>query len=292
MNQRFCDDWYDLVMPKGEVIGGVDVQLGDLRTLVLDALGLEICNNELAVGAVFTIESIERRFGVSRPVVREALRGLEAVGLIQSKRRVGVTVQPLTSWNVFDGQVIRWRLAGANRVAQLRSLTELRSAVEPAAAQMAAVRASLGEASQLVSLSGQLWQAGRQGDSASFLRFDIRFHGLVLSMSGNEMFSQMHHLVDEVLTGRMQYGLMPQYPAAEALQLHVDIATAIQAGDAASASVAMLAIMERSMNEMSSIWDAGTGPAGETNARSASKPQERISARPTTEGPFSLAGCG
>ena len=244
-------------MSKFPVVADVDAQLGDLRVLVLNALGLEICNNELAAGSVFTTESIERRFGVSRPVVREALRGLEALGLVQSKRRVGVTVQPLARWNVFDSQIIRWRLAGSDRVAQLRSLTELRSAVEPAAAQMAAQRTSLAEASQLVSLSGQLWQAGRQGDTSEFLRLDIKFHGLVLTMSGNEMFTQMHHLVDEVLTGRMQYGLMPQYPAPEALQLHVDIATSIQAGNDATAASCMVGVMDRAMEEMSSIWAAG-----------------------------------
>ncbi|MDO5736287.1 MAG: FCD domain-containing protein [Propionibacteriaceae bacterium] len=244
-------------MSQSPVVAAKEAQLRDRRSVVLDALGREICNNELAVGTVFTIESIELRFKVSRPVVREVLRGLEVVGLIQSKRRVGITVQPLSNWNLFDSQVIRWRLAGADRVEQLRALTELRSAVEPAAARMAAGRTSLGAASRLVSLSGQLWQAGRQGDTASFLALDIQFHGLVLAMSGNEMFTQMHHLVDEILTGRMQYGLMPQFPAAEALQLHVDIATSIQAGDAEAASSAMLAIMDRSMNEMSSIWATG-----------------------------------
>ena len=229
---------------------------GDLHRYVLDALGPEICNGGMAAGTVFTMESIEERFQVSRPVVREALRGLEVLGLIRSKRRVGVTVQPLGNWNVLDSQVIRWRLAGPGRVAQLRSLTELRSAVEPAAARMAAIRCSLGEASNLVSLSGRLWQAGKQGDNVEFLRLDKLFHGMVLAMSGNEMFTRMDHLVHEVLTGRMQYGLMPRYPAPEALQLHVDIATAIQAGRADSAAAAMLAIMDRSMKEMGSIWNA------------------------------------
>ena len=48
---------------------------------------------------------------------------------------------------------------------------------------------------------------------------------------------------------------MPQYPAQEALLMHVDIATAIQAGNADKAAAAMIAIMERTMNEMRSIWE-------------------------------------
>lgn len=228
---------------------------GDLRNLVLDTLGREICSGAIGPDSTFTTESVEDRFQVSRPVVREALRALEALGLVTSKRRVGVRVQPLTRWNVYDLQVIRWRLAGPSRVAQLRSLTELRGAIEPAAARLAAMRAPLNQASELVGLAGRLWAAGREGDTERFLQLDREFHALVLEMSGNEMFAQLHHLVDEVLSGRTHYGLMPQYPAPEALQMHVDIATAIQAGNAEKAASAMIAIMERTMNEMRSIWE-------------------------------------
>lgn len=228
---------------------------GDLRNFVLDALGREICAGAIAPDSTFTTESIEDRFQVSRPVVREALRGLQTLGLVTPKRRVGMRVLPLPHWNVYDLQVIRWRLAGPSRVAQLRSLTELRGAIEPSAARLAAIRAPLNEASDLVGLAGRLWAAGKQGDSEEFLRLDLQFHQLILKLSGNEMFAQLHHLVEEVLRSRTQYNLMPQFPAAEALQWHVDIATGIQAGNAEKAAQAMIAITERALDEMSSLWD-------------------------------------
>lgn len=228
--------------------------VGDLRNLVLDTLGREICDGGIVAGAVFTTESIENRFHVSRPVVREALRALQAMGLVAPKRRVGVRVLPLADWNVYDLQVIRWRLASPRRITQLRQLTELRGAIEPAAARMAATRAPRDQVSRLVSVSGRLWAAGKDGDSEGFLALDQEFHSLILTMSGNEMFAQLHHLVSEVLTGRTQYDLMPQYPATEALQLHVDIAMAIQSGDAERSATAMVAIMDRALDEMSSIW--------------------------------------
>src|SRR6218665_364356 len=102
----------------------IDPPSGDLRRLVLEALGREICAGGIAEGTVFTTESIEARFQVSRPVVREALRALQVMGLISPKRRIGVRVLPASAWNVYDLHLIRWRMAGPDRLAQLRSLTE------------------------------------------------------------------------------------------------------------------------------------------------------------------------
>ncbi len=227
----------------------------DLHSTTVDRLGLAVCSGEMASGSIVRIDELEERFGVSRSVVREALRVLASMGMVASRRRVGVQVRPATEWNLYDPQIIRWRLASHGRVAQLRSLTELRTAVEPQAAALAAMRAPLASASELMGLSGKLWEAGCSGDTELFLRLDIQFHRLVLSSSGNEMFGMLDSLVAEVLTGRTHYGLMPQHPHEEALQMHVDVASAIQRGDPSDAHRAMLAIMARAMDEMSTLWN-------------------------------------
>ena len=75
-------------------------------------------------------------------MVREAVRVLASAGLVVSTKRVGIRVLPPEDWNPFDPLVIRWRLASGGLGAQLRSLTELRVAVEPmAAAELAAEHA-------------------------------------------------------------------------------------------------------------------------------------------------------
>ena len=114
-----------------------------LHTHVLDALGLEIAAGDCPPGRVLRTDELAQRFDVSRTVVREVIRVLESMHLVESRRRVGVTVRPAEAWNVYDPQVIRWRLASSGRIAQLRSLTELRTAIEPEAARLAAVRAPL-----------------------------------------------------------------------------------------------------------------------------------------------------
>lgn len=226
-----------------------------LHAWVLEKLGMAVCDLELPSGAVMKIEDLEHLYGVSRSVVREAVRVLESMGMVSSRRRVGILVLEPSSWNLFDPQVIRWRLATRSRITQLRAITEFRMAIEPEAARLAAMRSPLKQASDLMGLAGRLWAAGEVGDQEAFLELDIQFHSLVLASSGNEMFAKLDSLVSEILTGRTNYGLMPAHPHEEALQLHVDVATAIQRGDPDAAHIAMLRIMERTMNEMTSMWN-------------------------------------
>ena len=163
---------------------------------------------------------------------------------------------------MYDPLVIRWRLAGAGRIAQLRSITELRSAVEPQAAGLAAQRAEPRAASELVGLAARMWEAGRAGEMDLFLTLDIDFHRRVLAASGNEMFEHLHQPIAEVLTGRHAYGLMPHHPHVDALQLHADVAQSIQRGDVDKARDAMVRIMERTMNETKALWEEQAGAPG------------------------------
>ncbi|MGN6689109.1 MAG: GntR family transcriptional regulator, partial [Actinomycetales bacterium] len=94
-----------------------------LHARVLDDLGTAICGGDLGEGTVLYIDALADEHGVSRSVVREALRVLSSMGLVESRRRVGTTVRRQAQWNVYDPQVIRWRLASRQRNVQLRSFT-------------------------------------------------------------------------------------------------------------------------------------------------------------------------
>ncbi|MFG1780026.1 FadR/GntR family transcriptional regulator [Micromonospora sp. NPDC049051] len=233
-----------------------------LHARVLDRLGTAICDGELAPGSVLNIDDLVDRYAVSRSVVREVLRVLASIGFIETRRRVGVMIRPSEDWNVFDPQVIRWRLASAGRIVQLRSITELRTAVEPHAAWLAAGRVGHDEASDLVGLAAKMWAAGKAGDEERFLQLDIEFHRRILVASGNEMFVRLQDLIAEVLTGRHQHHLMPHHPHEQALQLHAEVAQAIQRRDGERARQAMVQLMEQAFDEMSSIWRQADETAG------------------------------
>ncbi|MFF7458850.1 FadR/GntR family transcriptional regulator [Kitasatospora sp. NPDC008115] len=226
------------------------MEIQGLPGRLLAELGPAIASGELPEGTVLRAEELEERFGVSRTVVREAVRVLEGMHLVASRRRVGITVQPKSGWDVFDPMVIRWRLAGADRPAQLRSLGSLRLAVEPAAAALAARHATDDERRRLGALAVELTMTARAADLAAFLRHDIDFHATVLRASGNEMFAHLGETVGAVLTGRTEYHLMPHQPEPYAIRLHREVAEAVCAGDAGRAEQAMRTIVEGALAEL------------------------------------------
>jgi DNA-binding FadR family transcriptional regulator len=203
-----------------------------LHGRVLDTLGPAIAAGEYPPGSVLRTDELAQRFEVSRSVMREAVRVLESMSLVASRRRVGVTVLPQTEWNVYDPQVIRWRLAGADRPRQLRSLTVLRSAVEPVAAGLAAQHATSEQCAELTECALGMVANSRGHRLQGYLVHDIAFHRVILTASGNEMFARLGDVVAEVLTGRTHHEVMFEDPDPAAVTLHVQVAEAVRAGDA------------------------------------------------------------
>ena len=224
---------------------------------VLDALGRRIVGGELAAGTVLTLDSVDVEYDVSRSVSREAVRVLSSMGLVASRRRVGVTVLPRSSWQVFDPRVIRWRLDSGDRLAQLQSLGELRRGLEPVAAGLAAERATPEQCGGLSEAAGQMVVHGRSGDLEAFLAADVAFHRILLEATGNEMLAAMGDVVAEVLTGRTHHDLMPAHPKAEAVDLHERVARAVRSGDAVAARAAMQAIIDEAADAVAEAEQEG-----------------------------------
>lgn len=203
-----------------------------LHPQVLATLGLAITAGEYPPGTVLRTDELAQRFDVSRTVVREVVRVLESMHLVESRRRVGVIVQPTEAWNVYDPQVIRWRLAGADRPRQLRSLTVLRSAVEPVAAGLAALHATPEQCRELTEQALGMVATSRGRQLEAYLVHDVAFHRVVLNASGNEMFARLGDVVAEVLTGRTHHHVMFEDPDPAAVTLHVQVAEAVREKDA------------------------------------------------------------
>lgn len=235
--------------------GGTGLHAG-----VLDRIGALVAGGGLAPGTVLRADELVERYGVSRTVVREAVRVLESMGLVQSRRRVGTTVAPRERWNVHDPRVIRWRLDGPDRDDQLRSLSELRRGVEPVAAVLAASRATPEQCGELVGAVMDMAVHGRSGDLEAYLEADVRFHRTLLAASGNEMLAALDGVVAEVLAGRTRHHLMPARPEPAAIRLHGDVADAVRSGDAGAAEAAMRAILTEATAAMADVVGADPDP--------------------------------
>ncbi|MET9495944.1 FCD domain-containing protein [Streptomyces sp. NPDC006552] len=221
-----------------------------LHARVLDSLGPAITAGEYPAGSVLRTDELAQRYEVSRSVMREAVRVLESMHLVASRRRVGVTVRPAHEWNVYDPQVIRWRLAGADRPRQLRSLTMLRSAVEPVAAGLAARYASAQQCAALTECALGMVATSRGQQLEAYLVHDVEFHRVVLNASGNEMFAHLGDLVAEVLAGRTHHQVMFEDPDPAAVTLHVRVADAVREGDAERAEALTREIAVGALHEL------------------------------------------
>lgn len=221
-----------------------------LHSSVLDALGARIVAGDLASGQVLTMDAVDTEYAVSRSVSREAIRVLESMGMVASRRRVGVTVQPRESWHVFDPRLIRWRLAGEDRSRQLLSLSELRMGFEPVAAALAAERATPAECGVLAAAVSDMVVHGTSGDLEAYLVADTVFHRTLLEASGNEMLRALGGVVEEVLAGRTHHHLMPSTPNPDAISLHEAVARAVRLKDATAARDAMRRIIDEAADAM------------------------------------------
>ncbi|GAA1489434.1 FadR/GntR family transcriptional regulator [Brachybacterium sacelli] len=204
-------------------------------TTAVDALGAAIVSGHREPGESMTMQELEAQYSVSRSIMREAVRALQTMGLVTTTKRIGVTILPASRWNHFAPEVIRWKLDSEDDAAPLRSLNELRAAVEPVAAGLAATHAPSSYRLRLLELAGEIRTAVITEDRERFLAADVEYHDLILRASGNEMFAQLQNPVAATVAGRDELGLLPNMPDSRSLALHQEIAEAIHLGDAARA---------------------------------------------------------
>src|SRR3954454_12820912 len=131
-------------MKAKEPARGADPLGRNLTFGLLDALGRAIVTGEYDEERFPTEAELATHHGVSRSVTREAVKMLTAKGLLTARPRKGTTVQPASSWNLFDTDVLRWLLERKFSLDLLRQFSELRIAIEPAAAGLAALAADSG----------------------------------------------------------------------------------------------------------------------------------------------------
>lgn len=227
---------------------------------VLNELGPAIVSGQTPPGTVYRIEDLQTQFGVSRTVVRDALRTLESMHMVEARRSIGITVAPADRWDVFAPEIIRWRLEGRRFRDQLRSLSQLRAAIEPAAAGLAARQPDHRELGTQLQKIAPHDHSGSAADLENNLEQDVRFHSLILRRCGNEMMAALVDVVELVLRARHDRRLRPEHPHQVPMLLHALVATAIRDGDAPTAESALRQLVVEVVDDM----ERSTAEAQET----------------------------
>lgn len=212
----------------------------NLTYAMLDALGRTIVTGGYEGRRFPTEAALSTEHAVSRSVTREAVKMLTAKGLLTARPRTGTVVQPASSWNLFDTDVLRWLLERKFSLDLLRQFSELRIAIEPAAAALAARAADAAGVAAIAAGYARMEAAERGADDP--LDADIAFHMAVLRASANPFYVQFQDVVATALRTSIRFTNRFKGRTAS-LPAHRAVLTAIEAGHAAEAYAAMAAII-------------------------------------------------
>ena len=207
---------------------------------LLETLGRAIVTGRYADAQFPTEGDLARQHGVSRSVTREAVKMLTAKGLLTARPRKGTTVQPSSSWNLFDADVLRWLLERKFSLELLRQFTELRIAIEPAAAALAA-RWADAEGLQAIAAGFARMEAAEAGADDS-LEADIAFHIAILHASANPFYRQFRDVVETALRTSIRFTNRFNGRTAS-LPQHQAVLSAIETGEAEAAKAAMTGLI-------------------------------------------------
>jgi len=236
----------------GKAARGAKAGSRNLTFGMLEALGRAIVTGRYDAERFPTEDELTARYAVSRTVTREAVKMLTAKGLLKAKPRAGTTVQPPSAWSVFDPDVLRWMMERKFSLDLLRHFNELRVAIEPQAAALAALAAP-GPTHDAIEAGLQRMEAAERGADDT-LEADIAFHIAVLEASANPFFLQFRDTVATALRTSIRFTNRFKGRSAD-VPAHRAVFTAIQAGDAAAARAAMAAIIGEVMDFITTAGD-------------------------------------
>lgn len=206
-------------------------QVASMHGKLVETLGSGIALGH--VTGTLDLDGIARRFGVSRSLVREALRTLAAKGMVAARQRAGTRVTDPSEWAALDEQVIRWRAAGADRFVHMHDSLDIRVRVEPLAARKMAQAAQETHVQALVRAAEQIRTATTRRDPDLMLQADTAFHRTLYLGSGSHLLAAMAGTVHACLwvPDFQNYG---RFSAATA-DRHDALARAVQEEDPTAA---------------------------------------------------------
>lgn len=223
--------------------------------IVISDLGRGIVDGTLPVDSILPRDAeLQERFGVSRTVLREALKTLAAKGMVQPKAKVGTRVLSRNHWNLFDPDVLKWHAeTGSVDAAFLFSLQELRFALEPEAARLAALRRTSAQLAQLIHWADKMGESTITG--GVFVEADLRFHLAIAEASHNPFMRAISAVIEVALTQTFTVSspILNTEQHRIVVARHRAVADAISRRDAEGARAAMRQVIQDGVDQVASV---------------------------------------
>ncbi|MFE0460342.1 FadR/GntR family transcriptional regulator [Kitasatospora sp. NPDC058965] len=231
-----------------------------LHGQAVEIIGERIVRGTYPPGGSIHPDLIEQELGVSKTVVREALRVLAAKGLIESRQKRGTYVRPRSDWNLLDSDLLRWQGHGVPAVDFLDNLAEVRAIVEPAGARLAAQRRDEADLAALDDALAAMAAAGSDADAV--VEADLLFHRALLAAAHNELLTRMEVVIEAGL--RVRDHLVHGADSwADAVPAHRAVLDAVRAQDPAAAEQAVRRLLAQATADLRTVLDepdrGGTG---------------------------------
>jgi DNA-binding FadR family transcriptional regulator len=243
------------------------VSVKNIHRSIVDLLGEAIVSGRYPIGSSLPVEALlGQELGVSRTVVREAVKSLVAKGLLSTGPKVGTRVQPDEQWNWFDSDIVVWRSKAGQTREFIRDLQELRRVVEPAAVRLAAERATAADIAEIEAAYAGMKHAVEHG--GDYVTHDLRFHQGLLRAAHNRMVVQMSKALGALLRTSFEISTSKPRGPAQSLPLHRAVLDAVIARKPARAEKASLVLIDGANEDIELVLASrrklptfGAGPA-------------------------------
>lgn len=220
---------------------------------IVRALGEDIISGRFPAGDKIPSEpELLERFGVSRTSLREALKTLTGKGLLVVKTRVGTKVSDRIRWNLFDPEVLAWKVSAGMDADFRRHLAEVRRAVEPATAELASSHRTVEDLATMREAIETM--RSETVSEYGFARADLALHLAIGAASKNPMLRSVASVIETALLEAFTLSPPTRAPELhrETVDAHARIVDCIEARDGSGAAAAMLAVIDAGYSRVES----------------------------------------
>jgi len=217
----------------------------NFHTFVINEIGLGIVTGRFPVGSILANDAVMMEtYGVSRTVLREALKTLEAKGMVEARPKVGTRVTPTSRWSFFDPQVLSWHFYAAPDRRFFESLFDVRAALESQAIALASARRTAEHVRLMKYWLHQMDLADGNLEAHGLSALEI--HRTIAEASGNALLRSVTGIVELTLALALKsLDAQSTSPYCQAsLAAHAELVSAIEGGSAEKAERAGNAVTQ------------------------------------------------